>query len=309
MSYILDALRKAETERALNRVSCIASPQQCHTRPKLGWVRRLIYVALVVVGTLSLTWLWARYEVAAEAQASTPANSDANVMARTEGQPSSLNHPEIIRSSVAPTASSEAWPLPTAEDIDTVTSLPAGKAEETRAMTAPDVEKGAPRTSRVPRPVTKQAAAEVEDNLAEVELKAVTSSSSALRAEDHGKKVAMIETGIEQGLSHPRDEAPVTLPITEIEAATPALPENDNMQTEEPLPPLLSTLPYRFQSTLPKIVINAQAYAEETHARFVIINMKKYQEGQHTETGILVEKIGEDHLVLSYQGQAFRIRR
>ena len=75
------------------------------------------------------------------------------------------------------------------------------------------------------------------------------------------------------------------------------------------LPPLLSTLPYRFQSTLPKIVINAQAYADIAEERFVILNMKKYREGERTQEGIVIERIGKELLQLNYQGQQFRVQR
>ena len=74
-------------------------------------------------------------------------------------------------------------------------------------------------------------------------------------------------------------------------------------------PPFLQTLSYRFQSTVPDLVINAQVYAASPEGRFVILNMKRYNEGQRTQEGVLVESIGPEALVLEYQGQRFRIRR
>ena len=74
-------------------------------------------------------------------------------------------------------------------------------------------------------------------------------------------------------------------------------------------PPFLRTLPYLFQKTLPELVINAQVYSESADSRFVILNMKRYVEGQRTREGVLVELIEADSLVLEYQGQRFRVRR
>jgi general secretion pathway protein B len=71
-------------------------------------------------------------------------------------------------------------------------------------------------------------------------------------------------------------------------------------------PPMLSTLPSQFQSMVPKLVINAQVYSAVPAQRFVVINMKRYNEGQSTSEGVNVISIRQQDIVFSFQGQRFR---
>lgn len=104
---------------------------------------------------------------------------------------------------------------------------------------------------------------------------------------------------------HEQTTVPVVA-VPEEEEAVPAAVATEDVA--DPVP-LLRTLPYRFQSIVPKLVINAQAYAEAVEDRFVIINMKKYAEGQQTDEGVIIEAIRKDDTVLVYQGQPFRLQR
>lgn len=74
-------------------------------------------------------------------------------------------------------------------------------------------------------------------------------------------------------------------------------------------PPLLTTLSSQFQSMVPKMAINAQVYSAQPQRRFVIINMKRYNEGQNTAEGVNVVSIRQDDIIFAYQGQRFRIGR
>ncbi len=299
MSYILDALRKAEAERELSRVPGISSHQQFANA-----VRRFpAKLWLIVVGALLLgmatTWLWVRHGVALEAQASEVAQEEVSpdasaVKAEAQQQaaprPKKSPVPSPVRNSVQ-NADRAPKRVPVVNDKVPIPTVPSGVAVQT-ILPASDSNRPA---SQEPVVAT--------DTVPPREAPPLREERGAVDV------VAMIAAEAERGWPVPvRDGPEPAQPAPSVESSVTEAAVQAG-EPEETLPPLLSTLPYRFQSTVPKIVINAQAYADEVEARFVIINMKKYHEGQRTQEGILVERIGKDHLVLSYQGQAFRMQR
>jgi general secretion pathway protein B len=48
-------------------------------------------------------------------------------------------------------------------------------------------------------------------------------------------------------------------------------------------------------------------YAAQPAARFVLIDGRRYREGQDIATDLRLERITADGVVLSYQGQPFRM--
>lgn len=74
-------------------------------------------------------------------------------------------------------------------------------------------------------------------------------------------------------------------------------------------PPLFSTLSSQFQSMVPKMTINAQVYSTLSKQRFVVINMKRYNEGQSTADGVTIESIRQHDIIFAYHGQRFRLVR
>ena len=76
----------------------------------------------------------------------------------------------------------------------------------------------------------------------------------------------------------------------------------------EPIP-LLDELPASVQRTLPSLHVSVHAYDEVRENRFVLINLNRYREGEHTKEGPLIEAITADGLILRYQGERFRLTR
>lgn len=68
-------------------------------------------------------------------------------------------------------------------------------------------------------------------------------------------------------------------------------------------------LPLSFRSgfTLPHIDVHV--YAEEPARRFVLIDLKKYREGETLDSGAVLEKIAPGSIQLFYQGTRFRVDR
>lgn len=73
--------------------------------------------------------------------------------------------------------------------------------------------------------------------------------------------------------------------------------------------PLLRDLPADLRAAVPAMSLDVHVYAPSATGRFVLINMKKYHEGDQLAEGPRIEEITEDGVVLSYQGQMFRIAR
>jgi general secretion pathway protein B len=306
MSYILEALRKAEMERELSRVPGISSrqpfAQSVGRHPARPWMVAAAALAIGVGSTWGLTRLNAPVQAQAalpgkasgkapqpavpppESMLQKPAPAKAPVKAEDRVTSTSENAPFIVpvavveQDTIAPLQAKEKSPAPPPAVVET--SLPG----EAVALTEPKNEK-----TNVPEPVPVQVQAEP----------APPSQTDTV--------LAKIAAEAEQGW--PAENVPQKAPSAKPKAVAPGQPEAADSDKTEKLPPLLSTLPYRFQSTMPPIVINAQAYAEDAAARFVIINMKKYREGQSTPEGVMIEQIGKHHLILSYHGQSFRMQR
>ncbi len=73
-------------------------------------------------------------------------------------------------------------------------------------------------------------------------------------------------------------------------------------------PPFLHQMSRTFQREIPKINLNVQMYSPEADSSFVIIDMIKFYEGQTLgESNIVLEEITPDDVILSYDGDFFRI--
>ncbi|MCF6235514.1 MAG: general secretion pathway protein GspB [Gammaproteobacteria bacterium] len=69
--------------------------------------------------------------------------------------------------------------------------------------------------------------------------------------------------------------------------------------------PLLSETEYDFQDQLPEMHLDVHVYKKHPESRFVLINMDKYREGQKMPSGVVIEAIVIDGVMMNYQGQRF----
>lgn len=107
---------------------------------------------------------------------------------------------------------------------------------------------------------------------------------------------------------------PAPLIIAPPVAAEPVTPAPPQAPVAPPTPaatsvPLLRDLPADFRASVPPLSLDVHVYAPSATGRFVLINMKKYHEGEQLAEGPRIEEITEEGVVLSYQGQQFRIAR
>jgi len=73
--------------------------------------------------------------------------------------------------------------------------------------------------------------------------------------------------------------------------------------------PEWSELPLEFRSRFALPHIDVHVYAEEPARRFVLIDLKKYREGDALASGAVLEKIAPGSIQLFYQGTRFRVDR
>ncbi len=66
-------------------------------------------------------------------------------------------------------------------------------------------------------------------------------------------------------------------------------------------------LEFRSQFTLPRVDVHV--YSEQPQRRFILVELKKYREGDTLASGAVLEEIRPDSIELSYQGTRFRVAR
>lgn len=71
----------------------------------------------------------------------------------------------------------------------------------------------------------------------------------------------------------------------------------------------LSALPVEVRARLPRLHVDIHAWSEDPQARFVLINMRRYQEGDRLQEGPLLRRILPDGVVLDADGMLFSLPR
>lgn len=116
----------------------------------------------------------------------------------------------------------------------------------------------------------------------------------------------------------PKASAPTPAPAVSDEPAwerpTIIVPSPPDARDYQPLPdtrpagrvPHLVELPLSFQKSIPDLTFNSHIYASEPSARRVMINNNYLRRGD-SFSGLKVENITEDGVVLSKHGQRFRV--
>jgi general secretion pathway protein B len=96
----------------------------------------------------------------------------------------------------------------------------------------------------------------------------------------------------------PKEAAPAAAPLTvrEPPAAAPMLTA-----------PLMEQLPEAVRESLPAIRVDALLYAERPAERMVFIDGRRYREGDTVSEGLRIEEIRRDGVILSYKGERFMV--
>lgn len=105
-----------------------------------------------------------------------------------------------------------------------------------------------------------------------------------------------------------QDATPLPPPVTTtaIEPAPRAVEPVSALPQEAPR---WQDLPADQRNALPVPRIDVHVFAQDPSRRFVLIDLRKYHEGERLDGGATIESIRNDGIVLSYQGQRYRVDR
>jgi general secretion pathway protein B len=102
-----------------------------------------------------------------------------------------------------------------------------------------------------------------------------------------------------------QDSKPSILPEEELEMQMDAMTTaKDNSQLQS-----WYELPREFRNRLDLPRLDVHVYSEEPRKRFILVNLEKYREGERLASGLLLEEILPDGMVMSYQGERFRVEK
>jgi len=85
----------------------------------------------------------------------------------------------------------------------------------------------------------------------------------------------------------------------------------DDVTTLREVPPLQSwfDLPQAFRNNLDLPRLDVHVYSETPQGRFIMVDLKKYREGNTLPNGMVLEEILPDGMVMSYQGERFLVKK
>jgi len=113
----------------------------------------------------------------------------------------------------------------------------------------------------------------------------------------------------------------VTEPVRPAPVVEPLVPAEPEIEPEADIPPVeeaamdLNSLPvwpqipsHLFQQLTGGIRLDVHVYSDLPQDRFVLINLQKYHVGEQLQEGPLLDEITPEGVILSFQGQQFRVR-
>ncbi len=274
MSYILEALRKVERQRRVRAIPDLAtvhgpSPARRFWRPVV------LGVLLVHAGFLALL-LWYR-----------------------PWAPSVPPPPPLARAPAADVAG----PPPAASEASAPATAPPDVGPPTSSPTvapAPPVVAPAPPPAVVPAPSLGAASSGPGPTAGVVTSDVPAPSAPRVRVTppaSPGDATAARDTATPEPTSTPERPG----------AAAPSspAPPAPRAAARAALP---SDLPAPFRDAVSQLRLEALVYADSPKDRKVFINSRRYVEGDKLDNGIVVERIVEEGVVLSYAGHRFVLR-
>ena len=246
MSYILDALRKADQERSIGDVPDLDTPHW--SRRRGGHIRYWVWggIGLLIVNAALFAVLFNRDDSA-------------------DGRPEiSVNVPEQTQSkSPAPPTEFQHGTIAKPQQPENLPLKPLARPER-NVITKP--------RQPVPRMVGRPAVVEAP----RVAAPAVDS-------------VAPVDVATAPAVEKPRVPVPV--------------------QTGEPEIPEWSELSLEFRSGFNPPRLDVHVYSDEPSRRFILVDLKRFAEGDTLDSGAKLEKILPESIQLYYQGTRFRYDR
>ncbi len=275
MSYILDALKKAESERNLGSVPNVYMepvPIAKFEKPPPAWRRPSIWIAallLAAAGIGAMWWIGAQSEAPPATVSATPMMV---AQAHNQVEPAAPDQARQ-KAAAAPNApQSNARPL---------------KNDAGEHADKNDAPARKPKPAASPKPPTEPAAIPAAKKPAHEKVAALE------KAPAHEPKAAKPAVRAEPEKS---DMAQLNLA-----SAAPSLSAAE-MQVSA-----LRDLPDHVQRGIPPISIGGYIYSPNPAERSMLLNNRLIREGEQTASGLVLEKMMPKEAVLSFQGQRFRL--
>lgn len=291
MSLLLDALRKAEQERRLGQPPSAfdeppVTPVTDRPRSRLARYRSSLLLGLVILLALALLGLLTR-------PPATEGDSGPQAQAQASPSPAAVRLPEP-----APRRPSSESLTPDPRDLERLDSLdslvlPPPPPRPRAVMTASgEVPAGAP------SPEEGLLTREPEDGN-------VLSDADGSQPDDGTPPPTTVDLRFPADEETPPGGALAAEPAESI-PSDPSLPPAD---IQPPGPPLLSELPAAERERLPGYRFDVHVWNADPSRRFVLLNGKRYREGDRTDEGPILVEILEDGLVIEAEGRRVRIPR
>ena len=304
MSYILDALKKAESERQLGNVPGVHAQAATSStgKPLVSWL---------IVGLLALIVIllvWRTLAPVAPSPSTAPATAPpAAVATASATQPTpatnterAMQAPAVVAGAPAPAAPAMVSASPVPKTAQPLAQVPGSTSESSQAQTtvltppvaasvqpASAVESG---RQIVPKGVP---AKELAKELAAAPVVAAPSALSK----------ASIPAGAAVSKAAPA-AATSTTPAPGKLPAPASLPAE--VDADESLP-LLAQLPEVIQREVPAIAVKGYMYSRNPADRVLIIGSNFHHEGEDFPNGVRLEKLLPKAAVFSYKGFRYRV--
>ena len=286
MSYILEALKKSERDRALGQVPSLGA-EQVAVREAPPVTRWALGALMVLVG-LSGGILLARFEIGASHRSPVEA-----------GPPAAAIAPQARPGAASPAASQApaivaAQPRQPAPPREAVASQAASPPKPSAAAVPP--------TEQAPTPAAPVPGASA-NALSSTQHSSPPPASAAVSAAPPSTPPASASGAVKTDAAPPPPATPAGSGVPEkasttVASSAPATPAEV---------PLLRDLPASVRQGLPILHVDVHVYDKNPARRFVLINMRRYREGDTLAAGPRLLRITPGGVVLEYHGVRFRL--
>lgn len=292
MSYILNALRKAEKERQQKQEQTLGAQLQDHktstARGLMPWLLLLLAINLCVL---------------------------AYVMLREEGQTQGGNQQPVAQA--APPVAEFAKKSSTApESAEPEVSREQSQVAEIEASPRKNTVSAASEPKlgmdeSVKTEAEMQQTVIPEENLEFESSQPLVSAASEKpkQAVDVPADIAVATGENSEKLSGDGESKRTAEPVKQETTQKIVHAESEMSQQNKPGLPWLHEMPAAFRRQVPELDINVYVYDEQPENRFIMIAMKKFKVGQEISSGMLLQEIQSDGIVVQYQGKRFKIKR
>lgn len=281
MSYILEALKKAQAERQIGNTPTIHAPTLSSVPAGQGARSRrtpvIVAMALMVAAIAGLATMLVRQQSAAN-------------------QPVAPGAPAAAASAAAaaPTAPAEAVVPAAPRDVsapDLAGAVPA-TASQGAAQQAPVAMAAAPARAADASPSQRSASAP-----------ASIPRTADARAAQHEATPAAAETPQLQAKKHTGD----TARVADVAQAVPIAPPPPAPAPVEEQVQSLRELPEPIQRAIPQVTLGGYMYSKNPADRLLLIDKVLRREGEEVAPGLILDKLQPKQAIFSFRGYRYRV--